>query len=335
MAFYHNIKVRKKQVLKVLIFLSGVCILIWQIWKTFEALIEENTTFTVSIETFTKMPLPTILLCPIIKLREQNFNFANKTQFFQQFFLLNDRFNLSNQRLGIHINGSVYDIKSNLTLGRNFDEMGKTFFVQELMNPEFGICYALNPYSSFQIDVNGAYRLTASFKNQDYLPYSIEVQFTTPGEQHNFLFPTLGEAEERIPAKLGFGYIFKVRKTIWNYLQSKRKCKIYSHANADLYARCILKKQIECYGNSDPKHGCKCIAENAYKTHFKLYQNLTASWNWNNCTTNPEYCSCIRAMGVCYNKARCQLPCQKTEYKVRKNELGIQCTCSCRLFLDT
>ena len=49
-------------------YLSGVCILIWQIWKTFEAFIQENTTFTVSKNT--EKGLPTILLCPINEFRK-------------------------------------------------------------------------------------------------------------------------------------------------------------------------------------------------------------------------------------------------------------------------
>ena len=329
MAFYCNIKPRKKQVLQVLMYLSGVGILIWQIWETIEAFIDENTTFTVSKNTVSELGLPTILLCPINELREFDHNFDNKTQFFKQFFWLNDGFNLTHVRYRTNINGSVSILRSNLTLGRNFDEMGTTFFVQELMNPEFGICYALTPHTTLEKaypTFEKGYYLTASFENNDDLPSSIEVQFVSPGEQHNFLFPTLGQVEQRIPAKLGFGYIFKVRKTIWNYLPSKRKCKIYSHDKEDLYPRCILKKQIECYRKTGPNQGCNCIAENVYKTHFALYQNLTASWNWNLCKTTPEYLSCFGVMGLCYYNydVRCPRPCQKTTYEVGTYGSGTQ-----------
>ena len=325
MKFDCNIKLRKKQVLRILMYLSGVCILIWQIWKTFEAFIQENTTFTVSKNT--EEGLPTILLCPINEFRKFDYNYVNKTQFFKQFFLLNDSFNITYVRNGINkINGSIYQQKSKLILGRNVDEMGTTFFVQELMNPEFGICYALTPHHDFENRIfNEEYRLLASFENKDNLPSSIEVQFVSKGEQHNFLFPTLGMVEQRIPAKLGFRYLFKVRKIIWNFLptkRTKRNCKKYSYENEERYPICVIENQMECYRKNGPKQGCNCIAENVYKTHFTLYQNLTA-WNWNICKTIPEYSSCILAMSAChYNNTLlhiCPVPCQKTEYKVSIN----------------
>ena len=318
MKFSCNIKLRRKQVLRILMYLSGVCILIWQIWKTFDAFIQENTTFTVS--KITEKGLPTILLCPIDEFRKFDHNYVNKTQFFKQFFLLNDTFNITYVSPEIKkINGSFYQQKINLYLGRNIDEVGTTFFVQELMNPEFGICYALTPHQNFENRIfNEQYHLTASFANKDNLPSSIEVQFVSKGEQHNFLFPTLGMVEQRIPTKLGFGYLFKVRKIIWNLLPTtKRKCKKYSYENEERYPICVMKQQMECYRINGPDQGCNCIAENVYKTHFTLYQNLTA-WNWTICKTIPEYSSCIIVMGVCYYKVlhKCPESCQRTEYKV-------------------
>ena len=317
MKFDCNIKLRKKQVLRILMYLSGVCILIWQIWKTFDAAIQKNTTFTVSKNT--EKGLPTILLCPMNEFKKFDHNYVNKTQFFKQFFLLNDSFNITYVRKGINkINGSIYQQKTKLILGRNIDEIGTTFFVQELMNPLFGICYALTPHQNFEnryfID---EYQLTASFENKDHSPSSMEVQFVSKGEQHNFLFPTLGRVAQRMPAKFGFGYLFKVRKINWNLLPIKRKCKKYSYENEERYPICVLEKQMECYRKNGPKQGCNCIAENVYKTHFTLYQNLTA-WNWNICKTIPEYSSCILAMSVCYYMVlhECPESCQKTDYKV-------------------
>ena len=320
MKFSCNIKLRRKQVLRFLMYLSGICILIWQIWKTFEAFIKENTTFTVSKNFFPEKDLPTILLCPIYELGKFDYNYVNKTQFFKQFFLLNDSFNITYVRNDINkINGSIYQQKSNLILGRNIDEIGTTFFVQELMNPQFGICYALTPHRNFgNSHFSGEFHLTASFENQDYLPSSMDVQFVSKGEQHNFLFPDLGMVAQREPTKLGFGYLFKVRKIIWNLLPStNRKCKKYSYENEERYPICVMEKQIECYRKNGPGQGCNCIAENVYKTHFTLYQNLTA-WNWTICKTIPEYSSCIIVMGVCYYKVLhiCPESCQRTEYKV-------------------
>ena len=107
MTFKCNIKFRKKQVLQVSIFLSGVGILTWQIWKTFEAFIEENTTFTVSKNTIPQMGLPTILLCPINALSGFDHDFGNKTQFFKQFSWLNDGFKLTHYRYVFNSNGSI------------------------------------------------------------------------------------------------------------------------------------------------------------------------------------------------------------------------------------
>ena len=313
MAFHSNIKIRKKQVLQIVLFLSGVGILIWQIWKTFQAFIEGNTTFTVSKQTLPKMLLPTILLCPMGK-GGYDYNFVdNKTSFFKNFYWLNDSFNLTTARW-INTNGTYHKIISNLTLGNNFDENGRTFLVEELMNPFFGICYALTPDVTCTITLDGFYELLATFKNESEILPTVEVQFIPPEDRYNFLFPSLGEVEQKINADPGVSYIFKVWKQIWNYLPSKRKCKNYS--KEDLYTKCILNKQIECYKKCGPKVGCNCIAQNVYKTHFEMYpQNQTSSWSV--CKTNLAYGNCISVMANCYYKIRykCQLPCHKETYK--------------------
>ena len=90
----------KKQFLHMLIFSSGVGILMWQIKGTFLAFIDGRTTFAVSKETFDSMILPTIIFCPILEWDNGFFNptvlnIADKDWFFGQFFLLNHKLNLS------------------------------------------------------------------------------------------------------------------------------------------------------------------------------------------------------------------------------------------------
>ena len=64
MAWYYSIKVRKRQVAHFLLFLSGVGILIWQIWNTFQAFIEGQTTFATSREFHDALQPPAMIFCP-------------------------------------------------------------------------------------------------------------------------------------------------------------------------------------------------------------------------------------------------------------------------------
>ena len=91
----HLVQLKMKQILQFLVFLSGVSILIWQIWKTFQAFIEGQTTFAVSKKTMYKMVHPTMLFCPWNDFENGLFtqvNVSDKNWFFKQFFHLNNNF---------------------------------------------------------------------------------------------------------------------------------------------------------------------------------------------------------------------------------------------------
>ena len=83
----------KKQFLHMLIFSSGVGILMWQIKGTFLAFIDGRTTFAISKENFHSMILPTIVFCPVLEWDNGMINIptvlnlADKDWFFGQFFL--------------------------------------------------------------------------------------------------------------------------------------------------------------------------------------------------------------------------------------------------------
>ena len=114
---------KKTQISKVIILLTGICFLIPQIWYTIESFIKKETTFTVSKETFDKMVPPTILVCPQNQWdnglwTEPKINNSDKELFLNQFFLLNQNLNLSVARHN-SIDGEFNFIISNLSLGNN------------------------------------------------------------------------------------------------------------------------------------------------------------------------------------------------------------------------
>ena len=57
-------KVDKRQIAHFLLFLSGIGILIWQIWNTFQGFIEGQTSFSTSQQTFEVLEPPGMILCP-------------------------------------------------------------------------------------------------------------------------------------------------------------------------------------------------------------------------------------------------------------------------------
>ena len=59
-----KLKWTKKQFLQICVHLSGIAILIWQIWYTFQGFIEGQTTFSVTKQTQDGMMPPALLFCP-------------------------------------------------------------------------------------------------------------------------------------------------------------------------------------------------------------------------------------------------------------------------------
>ena len=64
MTFTCNIKNRKKQLLNMLVFLSGFGFLCLQLWHTFQTFIEQRSTFDVSKQLHRRQKPPTIVFCP-------------------------------------------------------------------------------------------------------------------------------------------------------------------------------------------------------------------------------------------------------------------------------
>ena len=65
MTFHCNPKNRKKQILNMLVFLSGFGFLCLQLWHTFQTFIEQRSTFDVSKQLHQKQKPPTIIFCSI------------------------------------------------------------------------------------------------------------------------------------------------------------------------------------------------------------------------------------------------------------------------------
>ena len=140
--WYYQIKLTKRQVAHFLLYLSGIGILIWQIWNTFQAFIEGQTTFATSQKTHEVLDFPTLIVCPKkiwSGLFKNKVNISDKDWYTKEFLLLNDSLNLTLTRFDRNDNLETASI-SNLTLGKNFDERGKTFFVEELFNHWHGMC---------------------------------------------------------------------------------------------------------------------------------------------------------------------------------------------------
>ena len=187
----------KKSFLNFCVFLSGVGILTWQIWNTFEAFIEGQTTFAVSKKTMASMTPSTMIFCPMNDFENGLYsievNVSDKDWFFKQFFHLNDNLNMKMQRKAYDMKSGIFEIiLSNLTLGENFDEMGKTFLVEELFNKNIGICYALTPDGSFKMSMKDNVVFIAHFKQGTKIPPT-DVIFTSSEERYQFLFFDLGQ----------------------------------------------------------------------------------------------------------------------------------------------
>ena len=65
MTFHCNPKNRRKQILNMLVFLSGFGFLCLQLWHTFQTFIEQRSTFDVSKQLHQKQKPPTIIFCSI------------------------------------------------------------------------------------------------------------------------------------------------------------------------------------------------------------------------------------------------------------------------------
>ena len=162
MSFGFRIKLTKKQLLNLLVFLSGFVFLSLQIWQTCQTFIERRTTFAIYKKSFESLLLPTIIFCPRnqfdtgigIGVKTET-NVSDKDWYFDQFYWLNEKFNLTINQERFDKGKSKTTVSRNLTLGENFDEEGKLFLtVEELMNPDEGLCYALVLNENNKMSIN-------------------------------------------------------------------------------------------------------------------------------------------------------------------------------------
>ena len=143
------IKTEKRQIAHFLLFLSGLGILTWQIWQTLKVFIEGQTTLATSHQSFDVLEPPAIILCPKktwSRIFNQSSNMSERNWHSKPFVLLNEvKLTLLRVIYNNNESGEFHFSSSNLTQGENFDKQGKTFVVEELMNPFNGLCYVLTP----------------------------------------------------------------------------------------------------------------------------------------------------------------------------------------------
>ena len=307
-----------------MLLLSGVGILIWQIWNTFQAFIEGQTTFSTSQISYDVLDPPSLIICPKeiwSGLLKNKVNLSDEDWHTKQFLILNDTLTLTLSRFDPNSNLTFGMSKSNLILGKNFDERGNTFFVETLFNHWRGMCYALTPDQNYKMKMEEYFEIKAAVtKKEKISPFDLYLLY--PEDRYGYLLSNLGQLGDRMEAESGNHIGFKIKKINRNYLSYKRNCRKYERE--DSFSTCLLKNQVDCYKKLGPKNGCYCVAENAFWTHFEI----CPIQNWNICRTNSEYQNCIWTMFRCdFNKeARdtCPLPCQKRIYKSEKiNFFGI------------
>ena len=314
---------KKKQFFKLLVFLSGIGILTWQVWNTFEAFIDGQTTFAVSKETMERMTPSTMIFCPMNDFEnglntQNNINVSDKEEFFKQFFRLDDGLNITITRWIYNAESGRFEyVMSNLTIGENFDydSKSKTFLVEELFNKLFGLCYALTPDESFKMSMKDSVLFNLHYKQGTEIPPT-DVILLSQEDLYSFLFFDLGQASATgyiIHLKAGTTIGVPLQSSIWNYLPSKRDC--INHDENDLYAHCILKKQVNCFKHGSFKYsGCNCVPYNTHKNQFDMYP-LNSSWNTCKWNKFNSYCSVI--MDICYQRVRnsCLKSCKAKMYK--------------------
>ena len=177
-----------------------------------------------------------------------------------------------------------------------------TFFVERLLNPLIGMCFALTPHHSIKLTIHDNVQLIAEFRNGEKIP-PVDVHFMNPEDRYEFLLPDSEQDPLKITLSAGIMKAVRIKEIHWNYLSSKRNC---SHKE-DSYMHCILKNIIDCLSKIGPRVGCNCVA-NTFVTHFEMYP-ITS---WNACKNNSAYENCFYAMGACYYSEMVEDACQKT-----------------------
>ena len=317
-------KLEKKHFLSILIFLSGVVILLWQIRVTFEAFIKGQTTFSVTKRTMDEMVPPAMIFCPMSDFENgiwSEANVSNKDWFFRQFFQLNDDLNISISLWIFDAANFNFRISTldHLILGQNFYEKSPTFFVEKFLNPLVGMCFALTPNNSIKLTFNDQMHLNARFRNGEKIP-PVDIHFMNPEDRYQFLIFDWEHDPLKITLKAGIMRCLKFKKSHWNYISSKRNCS--NKEDSLMHSHCILKNQIDCLWKIGPNTGCNCVA-NTLVTYYEMYPITSSLYA---CKNNSQYANCLYTMGAClYSKMvkdACQTTCQRVVYEGEDTNLN-------------
>ena len=307
-----------KILVKVFIFFSGIAILIWQVHGTFETFFKNRTSFAVREESFDRLVPPTLIFCS----RNQKagtyknwfVNISNKNQFYEDFLWLNEHLylNLTKYIVGSNSEDKPTAKEAQLRLGENSDNEGNLLWtVEELMNPFIGLCYAIRPSKIINLKIEEWIILTARFEPR---VTKANIYFTSEEDRYGLLFYDMGKLMPfRVSLDAGTFVSINLKKSVHKKLSSNGKCKYYTKEQS--FMKCMLAHQVDCFRSGNQT--CKCIPENSYKTHFKIFPI-----EWNACTKDEEYECGLNKMIMCYDNKlvteRCPLPCEVEEYRRQK-----------------
>ena len=193
-----HITLTKKQVLNILVLLSGLAFLSLQIWETFKTFIEQRSTFTISIESFDSLKIPTIIVCPRNPWHNGIYTEgmpADKNWPNRQSYRLNYEFNLTIS--GVEMKQLVQN--DSLVLGENYDEEGNPFLkVEELMLPQGGlVCYALVFNQKYKLGLNDMIYVLASFEKEVEIP-KVDFNIVSSEDRYQFILNKRGNLKPLI-----------------------------------------------------------------------------------------------------------------------------------------
>ena len=309
------------RLVKVLVFLSGVLILIWQISGTFDTFIKNRTSFAIMQETEQSLVPPTIVFCsrnPKLGIPSDFLgNVSNKEKFNEEFFWINKTLNFVLGRSPTQGGPiAIQDMNRTqlLNLGKNNNEEGNPLLtVEELMNPILGLCYAIIPdKENFKLAIENFAVLIPNFGPN---LKEATVFFTSEEDRYGLLFTDLGRLTPfKISLIPGTAVGVNLKKHVWKKLPTKGDCKQYTKDES--FMKCMLKKQVECYQLEN--QACQCIPENNHKTQFELFQIPS----WSACTNDTEYkCGYEKMLSCYYSKMvteACPRSCEVEKYHGQK-----------------
>ena len=180
---------------KVVVFVSGVVLLLWQIKGTIEIFIKNRTSFSTMQEIEQNLVPPTIIFCPRISKSGNPSDFlvnvSNKDQFNEEFFWIQEKISFSLGRFPSPIKGEILEMQQ-LKLGKNKDDKRNPLLtIEELINPLLGLCYAFIPdQDNFKLALENFSVLTVTIKKPTMNEAS--VFFTSEEDRYGPLFTDMG-----------------------------------------------------------------------------------------------------------------------------------------------